>query len=166
MVVFLLLGVVWAAVLVPPWLQSRREARSVASISSFRSQLWSLQRATPHYDADTYTTYTGEDEGVDLLGDAEVDDLAAGAPYVPRCRRCAPPAAYRRRRRVWARCPATPACRARRAAGWPDRRRRRPARCSSPCLRLARRESSGPRIRYLTQSGRPAVVVVTPTAAQ
>lgn len=60
MVVFLLLGVIWAAVLVPPWLQSRREARPIASIMSFRSQLWSLERATPRYGADHYSTY-GED---------------------------------------------------------------------------------------------------------
>ncbi len=64
MVVFLLLGVIWAAVLVPPWLQSRREARPIASIMSFRSQLWSLERATPHYGADTYATY-GDDGDVD-----------------------------------------------------------------------------------------------------
>ena len=61
MVVFLLLGVIWAAVLVPPWLQARREARPIASIMSFRSQLWSLQRATPTY-GDTYEVYG---DGVD-----------------------------------------------------------------------------------------------------
>lgn len=60
-VVFLLLGVIWAAVLVPPWLQSRREARPIASIMSFRSQLWSLERATPHYGADSYVTYADAD---------------------------------------------------------------------------------------------------------
>ena len=54
MVVFLLLGVIWAAVLVPPWLQARREARPIASIMSFRSQLWSLQRATPVYGDAAY----------------------------------------------------------------------------------------------------------------
>lgn len=75
MVVFLLLGVIWAAVLVPPWLQSRREARPIASIMSFRSQLWSLQRATPQYGADVYTAY-GDDvyeDDIDALYD--VDDL-------------------------------------------------------------------------------------------
>jgi hypothetical protein len=72
-VVFLLLGVIWAAVLVPPWLQSRREARPIASIMSFRSQLWSLQRATPNYGADVYTTY-GEDYYYD---DDAVDGYAA-----------------------------------------------------------------------------------------
>jgi len=68
-VVFLLLGVIWAAVLVPPWLQSRREARPIASIMSFRSQLWSLERATPQYGADAYGTY-----GDDVYADDVVDD--------------------------------------------------------------------------------------------
>jgi hypothetical protein len=69
-VVFLLLGVIWAAVLVPPWLQSRREARPIASMMSFRSQLWSLERATPTYgdshvaDGDAYGYgYEHEDAG-------------------------------------------------------------------------------------------------------
>jgi hypothetical protein len=73
-VVFLLLGVVWAAVLVPPWLQSRREARPIASIMSFRSQLWSLQRATPHYGADVYTTY-GDDRYDDEPAEGLADDF-------------------------------------------------------------------------------------------
>ncbi len=67
MVVFLLLGVIWAAVLVPPWLQSRREARPIASIMSFRSQLWSLERATPRYGADSYVAY-GDDVYDDTYG--------------------------------------------------------------------------------------------------
>jgi hypothetical protein len=74
-VVFLLLGVIWAAVLIPPWLQARREARPIASIMSFRSQLWSLQRATPTY-GDTYEVY-GED-GDDLAG-----EVAAGGAVHP-----------------------------------------------------------------------------------
>ena len=75
MVVFLLLGVIWAAVLVPPWLQSRREARPIASIMSFRSQLWSLERATPNYGVDSYLAYDDayDDEWVD-------DDDFAGDP--------------------------------------------------------------------------------------
>jgi hypothetical protein len=74
-VVFLLLGVIWAAVLIPPWLQARREARPIASIMSFRSQLWSLQRATPTY-GDTYEVYG--DEGDDLAGEVAVV-VAGGA---------------------------------------------------------------------------------------
>lgn len=90
MVVFLLLGVIWAAVLVPPWLQSRREARPIASIMSFRSQLWSLERATPRYGADSYVaygddvyddTYGTDTYGVDDTG--EVGEVAAMHPFDP-----------------------------------------------------------------------------------
>lgn len=77
MVVFLLLGVVWAAVLVPPWLQARREARPIASIMSFRSQLWSLQRATPTY-GDTYASY---DDAYDA--DVDLDDVPLVGAAVP-----------------------------------------------------------------------------------
>lgn len=45
--VLLILAVIWAAVLVPPWLQSRRESRPGDSIASFRNQLSVLERATP-----------------------------------------------------------------------------------------------------------------------
>jgi hypothetical protein len=80
-VVFLLLGVIWAAVLIPPWLQSRREARPIASIMSFRSQLWSLQRATPSYGADVYDVY-GDDDPDDEYDseDAQVHALQAALP--------------------------------------------------------------------------------------
>lgn len=45
--VLLLLAVVWAAVLVPPFLQARREGRSGSSVLSFRAQLSTLERAIP-----------------------------------------------------------------------------------------------------------------------
>jgi hypothetical protein len=119
-VVFLLLGVVWAAVLVPPWLQSRREARPIASMMSFRSQLWSLERATPYY-GDMYGVYgddadedvadvTGEPADVHALepprrsGGAPARataSLVSGVPAAPAAavvRRRA--LAYRRRRQV------------------------------------------------------------------
>lgn len=41
-IVLVLLGVIWAAVLVPPWLKGRREAQPAASIRVFRRQLWRL----------------------------------------------------------------------------------------------------------------------------
>jgi hypothetical protein len=62
---FLLLGVIWAAVLLPPWLQSRREARPTASMVTFRRQLWSLARTSPGYgpvDTDALNGY-GDDGG-------------------------------------------------------------------------------------------------------
>jgi hypothetical protein len=74
--VFILLGAIWVAVLLPPWLESRRESRSIASIMSFRSQLWSLQRATPQFGLDSYGVY-GDEEYDDVAGseDAEVHAL-------------------------------------------------------------------------------------------
>jgi hypothetical protein len=62
---FLLLGVIWAAVLLPPWLQSRREARPTASMVTFRRQLWSLARTSAGYgavDTDAFNGY-GDDGG-------------------------------------------------------------------------------------------------------
>ena len=41
------LAIVWAAVLVPPMLHKRREGRPGSSVSSFRRQLSTLERATP-----------------------------------------------------------------------------------------------------------------------
>ena len=91
MVVFLLLGVIWAAVLVPPWLQARREARPIASIMSFRSQLWSLQRATPTY-GDTYEVYGDEDEQADEIAAAAAGGAvhAFGSARGPSTARVAP----------------------------------------------------------------------------
>jgi hypothetical protein len=76
LIVFLLLGVIWAAVLVPPWLQSRRDARPIASMMSFRSQLWSLERATPTY-GDSYAAEGDYGDGV--YGSEYLDDEGAGA---------------------------------------------------------------------------------------
>ena len=45
--VVLILAVMWIAVLAPPLLRSRAEGRPSSSVSSFRRQLSSLQRATP-----------------------------------------------------------------------------------------------------------------------
>lgn len=47
--VLLILAVIWAAVLLPPWLQNRRENRPSDSIASFRQQLSVLQRTTPGF---------------------------------------------------------------------------------------------------------------------
>lgn len=45
--VLVVLAAVWLAVLLPPWLRSRKEGRPGDSISSFRRQLTVLERATP-----------------------------------------------------------------------------------------------------------------------
>jgi hypothetical protein len=45
--VLVILGLIWGFVLIPPYLQSRREHRPSDSIASFRQQLNVLERATP-----------------------------------------------------------------------------------------------------------------------
>src|SRR3546814_9095948 len=45
--VLVILAMIWAAVLVPPYLQNRRESRPGDSIASFRNQLSVLERTTP-----------------------------------------------------------------------------------------------------------------------
>lgn len=45
--VLVILALIWAAVLVPPYLQNRRESRPGDSIASFRRQLNTLERTTP-----------------------------------------------------------------------------------------------------------------------
>jgi hypothetical protein len=75
----LLLGVIWAAVLLPPWLQSRREARPTASMVTFRRQLWSLARTSPGYGpvyTDSFGAYEGDDAD-DLVGGL-ADDVGTG----------------------------------------------------------------------------------------
>lgn len=47
MLFLVILAGVWAAVLVPPFLRSRREGRPGSSVTSFRAQLSTLERATP-----------------------------------------------------------------------------------------------------------------------
>ncbi len=47
MLFLIILAVVWAAVLVPPFVRSRREGRPGSSVTSFRAQLSTLERATP-----------------------------------------------------------------------------------------------------------------------
>jgi Flp pilus assembly protein TadB len=45
--VLIVLAVVWAAVLLPPWLRNRSEGRPADSILSFRQQLSTLERTAP-----------------------------------------------------------------------------------------------------------------------
>jgi hypothetical protein len=45
--VLAILGLIWGFVLIPPYLQNRRESRPGDSIASFRQQLHTLERTTP-----------------------------------------------------------------------------------------------------------------------
>jgi hypothetical protein len=92
-IVLLLLGVIWAAVLIPPWVQSRRETRPIASMRSFHRQLWLLERTSPGYASagargrvgssavtvyggpDDYDTGYGVDADYDEYDDYEYDEL-------------------------------------------------------------------------------------------
>lgn len=47
MLVLAILGLIWGFVLIPPYLQNRREGRPGDSIASFRQQLNTLERTTP-----------------------------------------------------------------------------------------------------------------------
>ncbi len=47
MLVLVILGLIWGFVLIPPYLQGRRESRPSDSIASFRQQLSVLERTTP-----------------------------------------------------------------------------------------------------------------------
>src|SRR4051794_31511062 len=47
MLAFVCLAIVWASFLVPPLLRKHREGRPASSVTSFRRQLSTLERATP-----------------------------------------------------------------------------------------------------------------------
>jgi hypothetical protein len=79
--VLVILLVIWAFVLIPPWIHGRREIRamgSMQSMDSFRRRLSSIEQAVPFVDAysdEMYLDASSHDE-LDLgVGD---DDPAAG----------------------------------------------------------------------------------------
>jgi hypothetical protein len=47
----LILPVIWAAVLIPPWIRRRREGRPAESIVTFHRKLWELERTSIYSDA-------------------------------------------------------------------------------------------------------------------
>jgi hypothetical protein len=87
-IVLLLLGVIWAAVLIPPWVQSRREARPIASMRSFHRQLWLLERTSPDHapgphplvSGSAVTVYGADDEAYEY-GYPHGGAYAAAAGY-------------------------------------------------------------------------------------
>lgn len=83
--VLLILTAIWAVVLIPPWVRSRREERSVNSIVTFNRRLSSLERTTPRYEAyysdDMYLDTSYLDELGEGVGD---DDPAAAGGVVAR----------------------------------------------------------------------------------
>ena len=83
----LLLGAIWAAVLVPPWLESRREARSMASIMSLpRSQLWSPCSGPRRISVSTVGGADGDDEFEDVADSEDAEVHALNFPGGPTAR--------------------------------------------------------------------------------
>lgn len=96
MLVLVILAAIWAAVLLPPYLQNRRETRPGDSIATFRSQLSVLERTTPGGRASALGRH---DSPYDARFDvARYAPVAAARPASrPASRRGAPsPAALRR----------------------------------------------------------------------
>jgi hypothetical protein len=88
--VLVILAAIWAAVLLPPYLQNRRETRPGDSIATFRTQLSVLERTTPGGRASSLGRYDSHDR-VELPRYAP---LAAARPAGPR--NAPSPAALRR----------------------------------------------------------------------
>jgi hypothetical protein len=96
----LILPVIWAVVLIPPWIRRRREDRPAESILSFHRKLWELERTSLYSDA-SYDD-VNLDPDFDFGGEPFAGpDGAAGAaadPPSPLQRQASRAALYRRRR--------------------------------------------------------------------
>jgi hypothetical protein len=91
--VLAILGLIWGFVLIPPYLQNRRESRPGDSIASFRQQLHTLERTTPGSRSDLARLDVGRYEAPRHHPRANVAQLAGR----PTARRPAPsPSALRR----------------------------------------------------------------------
>jgi hypothetical protein len=88
-VVLLILAVLWAAMLVPPYLRSRADARPADSIGAFRRQMSTIQRTTPGAAAAA------------LMAPRRAAALAAHRPASPRALRSARARSQKRRRDVF-----------------------------------------------------------------
>jgi hypothetical protein len=96
LLVLVILGLIWAAVLLPPYLQNRREHRPGDSIASFRHQLSVIERATPEGRARANTHGHGRSEW------AQPTPITAARPRAVAARpasRPAPMSLARKRRR-------------------------------------------------------------------
>jgi hypothetical protein len=75
----LILIAIWTAVLVPSWIQSRREMTPARSMVTFQKRMTSLERTAPHYEAysddmyldASYVDRSDDSVGGELGGDVE-----------------------------------------------------------------------------------------------
>jgi len=72
-VVFLILIAIWAAVLVPSWVQSRREVAPARSMATFRRRMSTLERTAVDYEAYSDDMYLDAPD-LDRPADGEDDD--------------------------------------------------------------------------------------------
>jgi hypothetical protein len=96
--VIVILGLIWGFVLIPPYLQTRRESRPGDSIASFRQQLRVLERTTPgHGSSNLARLDVGRYEAPRYNPRSNVAQLAGRRPPV---RRPAPSQAAMRRAEI------------------------------------------------------------------
>jgi hypothetical protein len=75
--------VIWAAVLIPPWIRRRRDGRPAESIMTFHRKLWELERTSIYSDgAYAYSDATYSD-GVDTAAEAHGDLDGVHGPVDP-----------------------------------------------------------------------------------
>lgn len=98
MLVLAILGLIWGFVLIPPYLQNRRESRPGDSIASFRQQLHTLERTTPGGRSDLARLDVGRYEAPRYNPRSNVAQLA-GRPGRPAPSQAAMRRAEARRRR-------------------------------------------------------------------
>ena len=83
----LILPVIWAAVLIPPWIRRRREGRPAESILTFHRKLWELERTSIYSDS-AYSDSSGvSDAGYDGTydeGEFDIDGSPVGPGRVDR----------------------------------------------------------------------------------
>jgi hypothetical protein len=102
LLVLVILGLIWAAVLVPPYMQNRREHRPGDSIASFRHQLSVLERATPEGRARSVAQLDARRELAAArasMAAVTYDAPTATRPYRPASRTAAMRASTVRKRR-------------------------------------------------------------------
>lgn len=76
--VLLILAAIWAVVLIPPWIRSRRDIGPARSMMSFQRRLSSIERAVPPVDAYSDEMYLDSSSHHELdLGEGD-DDPAVG----------------------------------------------------------------------------------------
>lgn len=97
LLVLVILAVIWAAVLLPPYLQNRSESRPADSISTFRNQLSVLERRATMVAPSGPSGASGRALGAPVRAARPAADLRARSPQLDRARLARAEAKRRRR---------------------------------------------------------------------